>query len=193
MSVHALITLVLASFSADTLLHLLALTAYNRTGLPAPVATLSLFTTPLTHTLARGLLLTLAMGAGVTRASLGPATCRVLLACLLDLFVTLWDAFASAFAPARSAAIHTIPAGIANAALYGWAFAALFHTLRELEEKKQTSKLQLFLRLRMCFAGAFSWPQRTLLLSASPRCGARRGCGESSGSAKTAFGLCSSF
>ncbi|KAK8833163.1 hypothetical protein WA577_002777 [Blastocystis sp. JDR] len=153
MSVHALITLVLVSFSADTLLHLLALTAYNRTGLPAPVATLSLLTTTLTHTLARGLLLTLAMGAGVTRASLGPATCRVLLACLLDLFVTLWDAFASAFAPARSAAIHTIPAGIANAALYGWAFAALFRTLRELEEKKQTSKLQLFLRLRNVLCG----------------------------------------
>ena len=153
MSVHALITLVLVSFSADTLLHLLALTAYNRTGLPAPVATLSLLTTPLTHTLARGLLLTLAMGAGVTRASLGPATCRVLLACLLDLFVTLWDAFASAFAPARSAAIHTIPAGVANAALYGWAFAALFRTLRELEEKKQTSKLQLFLRLRNVLCG----------------------------------------
>ena len=93
------------------------------------------------------------MGAGVTRASLGPATCRVLLACLLDFFITLWDAFASAFAPAGSAAIHTIPAGIANAALYGWAFAALFRTLRELEEKKQTSKRQLFLRLRNVLCG----------------------------------------
>ncbi|KAM7453215.1 hypothetical protein BLSTO_06042, partial [Blastocystis sp. subtype 1] len=71
----------------------------------------------------------------------------------LDLFVTLWDALASAFAPARSAAIHTIPAGVANAALYGWAFAALFRTLRELEEKKQTSKLQLFLRLRNVLCG----------------------------------------
>ena len=157
MSIHALITLTLACFLADTLLRFKTLTAYNLNGVLPPISTLSLLITTLSHTMARGLLLVLSMGAGVTCPSLGcatcRATCRVLLVCLLNFLVTLWDTFASTFAPASPAAIHAIPAGISNSVLYAWAFTALLNTLSELEEKNQTSKLQLFLRLRNVFCG----------------------------------------
>ena len=75
MSVHVMITVVVGTFLFDTVIRLLMLSNFNHEGVyDRKITMFSLFITSATHTVARCLIIMVAMGLGVSKASLGNAS-----------------------------------------------------------------------------------------------------------------------
>lgn len=89
---------------------------------------------------------------GVTRATLGSDTLSVLFLGLLYFAASLWDGFSTAFSPSMESSTFQIALiSMLDASVYYYILYSLLGTIHELEAMKQTSKLEVFLRLRGLF------------------------------------------
>lgn len=62
---------------------------------------------------------------------------------------SLWDSISTTFATSSEVNMwRIIPASLVDSVIYFWILQSLLDTIQELEDKKQTSKLEVFLSLR---------------------------------------------
>ena len=62
---------------------------------------------------------------------------------------SFWDALSNTFATTSEPNMwRIIPASLVDSFIYFWILKALLETLQDLEDRKQTSKLKVFLKLR---------------------------------------------
>ena len=150
MSVHKMISLALSIFWVDTLIRLINIKSYNIHGTYiTSITIISLIISAVTRAVARYLTIMVAMGSGVSRASLGKATWRILAVCAVYFGFTLWDSIATTFSTSTAINYYrVIPASIVDSVIYFWILQALLETIQELEDKKQSSKLEVFSHLR---------------------------------------------
>ena len=150
MSVHIMITVVLAIFLFDVILRLASLLYYNSEGEYNKFLTMtSLVITSATHAVARCLTVMVAMGLGVSKASLSGSFFKIVLMGVVYFFFSLWDAVATTFnTDSKMNLFRIIPASILDSLIYFWILQSLLDTIQELEDKKQTGKLDVFLSLR---------------------------------------------
>lgn len=154
MSIHVLITVVLLVFTLSSILTVCNLTLLNNEGVYQPlVSTLTILVTSLSYTLLRCLLLLISKGLGISVASLGSSFWGVLFLCI-GYFL---NSIAYEFTNNQTIVIHEgkrynnifmIPAIVLDVILYLWIIKSLFSTIDDLREKKQTSKLEVFITLR---------------------------------------------
>ena len=89
---------------------------------------------------------------GVTRATLGSDMLSILFLGLVYFGVSLWDGFSTAFSSATgSPSFQIVFISLLDACVYYYILHSLLETIRELEAMKQTSKLEVFVRLRGLF------------------------------------------
>lgn len=150
MSVHIMITVVLAIFLFDVILRLASLTYYNSEGEYNKMLTMiSLVTTSSTHAVARCLTVMVAMGLGVSKASLAGSLFKIIIMGIVYFGFSLWDSMATTFGTNTQMNLYRIiPASILDSLIYFWILQSLLDTIQELEDKKQTGKLDVFLSLR---------------------------------------------
>ena len=159
MSIHVLISAALLLLALDALAHWAALAAYNADGSAARVGTaLTVLLDALTSALLRCLVLVIAVGCvpprrltrslGMSRATMGPLFCRVVLLTVLCFAVTLWyGAFPFLF-PGSASVWSQLPSTAVDTLVYYLFLSWLGDTMDELERRSQTSKLGVFRTLR---------------------------------------------
>lgn len=159
MSIHVLISAALLLLALDALAHWAALAAYNAEGAAARVGTaLTVLLDALTSALLRCLVLVIAVGCvpprrltrslGMSRATMGPLFCRVVLLTVLCFAVTLWyGAFPFLF-PGSASVWSQLPSTAVDTLVYYLFLSWLGDTMDELERRSQTSKLGVFRTLR---------------------------------------------
>lgn len=159
MSIHVLISAALLLLALDALAHWAALAAYNAEGAAARVGTaLTVLLDALTSALLRCLVLVIAVGCvpprrltrslGMSRATMGPLFCRVVLLTMLCFAVTLWyGAFPFLF-PGSASVWSQLPSTAVDTLVYYLFLSWLGDTMDELERRSQTSKLGVFRTLR---------------------------------------------
>ena len=159
MSIHVLISAALLLLALDALAHWAALAAYNAEGAAARVGTaLTVLLDALTSALLRCLVLVIAVGCvpprrltrslGMSRATMGPLFCRVVLRTVLCFAVTLWyGAFPFLF-PGSASVWSQLPSTAVDTLVYYLFLSWLGDTMDELERRSQTSKLGVFRTLR---------------------------------------------
>lgn len=159
MSIHVLISAALLLLALDALAHWAALAAYNADGSAARVGTaLTVLLDALTSALLRCLVLVIAVGCvpprrltrslGMSRATMGPLFCRVVLLTMLCFAVTLWyGAFPFLF-PGSASVWSQLPSTAVDTLVYYLFLSWLGDTMDELERRSQTSKLGVFRTLR---------------------------------------------
>lgn len=160
MSVHYVISIVLVAFLIDVIVKWKNLNAYNSTGTyVTSITVISLFVSAVTRAVARCLTLIIAMGfrslsrltarLGVSRASLGKTNIRVVLMGVVYFVFSFWDAVSSTFATSSDVKLwRIIPTSLIDSVFYFWILQSLLDTINNLEDQKQTSKLEVFLKLR---------------------------------------------
>lgn len=149
---------------------LVNLNVLNRTGYLLPVVNfLSILINTLSKTLARVLMIIVCLGSslprhltcslGVSRNQLGSYLWRVIAMGVIFFVVTLWDSLSSSLiSPVSISFFHIIPSSMwghplgitisVDSLFYFWILQSLMDTVQELEEKRQTSKLEVFRQLR---------------------------------------------
>ncbi|KAM7456461.1 hypothetical protein BLSTO_02781 [Blastocystis sp. subtype 1] len=149
MSIHVLISAALLLLTLDALAHWAALAAYNADGAATRVGTaLTVLLDALTSALLRCLVLVIAVGLGMSRATMGPLFCRVVLLTVLCFAVTLWyGAFPFLF-PGSASVWSQLPSTAVDTLVYYLFLSWLGDTMDELERRSQTSKLGVFRTLR---------------------------------------------
>ena len=159
MSIHVLISAALLLLALDALAHWAALAAYNADGAATRVGTaLTVLLDALTSALLRCLVLVIAVGCvppsrltrslGMSRATMGPLFCRVVLLTVLCFAVTLWyGAFPFLF-PGSASVWSQLPSTAVDTLVYYLFLSWLGDTMDELERRSQTSKLGVFRTLR---------------------------------------------
>lgn len=159
MSIHVLISAALLLLALDALAHWAALAAYNAEGAAARVGTaLTVLLDALTSALLRCLVLVIAVGCvsprrltrslGMSRATMGPLFCCVVLLTMLCFAVTLWyGAFPFLF-PGSASVWSQLPSTAVDTLVYYLFLSWLGDTMDELERRSQTSKLGVFRTLR---------------------------------------------
>lgn len=150
MSVHYVISIVLVTFLVDVVVKWRNLNAYNSTGTyVTSITVISLFVSAVTRAIARCLTLMIAMGLGISRASLGKTSIRVVLMGVIYFVFSFWDAVSSTFATSSDLKLwRIIPTSLVDSVFYFWILQSLLDTINSLEDQKQTSKLNVFLKLR---------------------------------------------
>ena len=150
MSVHVMITVVLVTFLLDVIMKLMMLTSYNANGeYPMKLTILSLCITAATHSVARCLTVMVAKGLGVSKASLAGSFWKIIVMGVVYFGFSLWDSISTTFATASQASLYRIiPASLLDSLIYFWILQSLLDTIQELEDKKQTGKLDVFISLR---------------------------------------------
>ena len=150
MSVHVMITVVLVTFLVDVIMKLMMLTSYNTNGeYPMKLTIISLCITAATHSVARCLTVMVAKGLGVSKASLAGSFWKIIAMGIVYFGFSLWDSIATTFATASQVSLYRIiPASLLDSLIYFWILQSLLDTIQELEEKKQTGKLDVFISLR---------------------------------------------
>ena len=150
MSVHIMVTTVLGTFLFDVIVRLINLYNYNEEGeYTIRLTMFSLIITSLTHTVARCLTIMIAKGLGVSKATLGNTTWKIVVVCIAYFCLSLWDSIITTFS--RSSEVNmsrVIATSIMDSLIYFWILKSLLDTIQELEDKKQTGKLDVFLSLR---------------------------------------------
>ena len=150
MSVHVMITVVLVTFLLDVIMKLMMLTSYNANGeYPMKLTILSLCITAATHSVARCLTVMVAKGLGVSKASLAGSFWKIIVMGVVYFGFSLWDSISTTFATASQVSLYRIiPASLLDSLIYFWILQSLLDTIQELEDKKQTGKLDVFISLR---------------------------------------------
>ena len=150
MSVHVMITVVVGTFLFDTVIRLLMLSNFNHEGVyDRKITMFSLFITSATHTVARCLIIMVAMGLGVSKASLGNSMWKIVAMGVVYFFFSLWDSIVSTYSTDSKVNLYRIiPASLLDSFIYFWILQSLLDTIQELEDKKQTGKLDVFISLR---------------------------------------------
>ena len=150
MSVHVMITVVVGTFLFDTVIRLLMLSNFNHEGVyDRKITMFSLFITSATRTVARGLVTTGAVGLGVAEASLGNSMWKIVAMGVVYFFFSLWDSIVSTYSTDSKVNLYRIiPASLLDSFIYFWILQSLLDTIQELEDKKQTGKLDVFISLR---------------------------------------------
>lgn len=150
MSVHVMITVVLVTFLLDVIMKLMMLTSYNANGeYPMKLTILSLCITAATHSVARCLTVMVAKGLGVSKASLAGSFWKIIVMGIVYFGFSLWDSIATTFATKSQVSLYRIiPASLLDSLIYFWILQSLLDTIQELEDKKQTGKLDVFISLR---------------------------------------------
>ena len=163
MSVHVIIFFLILFLLFDTLLRIVNLTAYNINGVYTPfISFFSVLFSTATSTLSRCLAIVLMLGyltercvigrLGVTRASLGSETWHVFIMGLIFFGVMLWDNYCRTFSGSIELSLtRGIVVSLVDGYIYYYIMKALLHTIAELESMKQTSKLELFKKLRKLY------------------------------------------
>ena len=83
---------------------------------------------------------------------MGSDTLSILFLGLVYFGVSLWDGFSNAFSSAtESSSFQIAVISLLDASVYYFILHSLLGTIRELEAMKQTSKLEVFIRLRGLF------------------------------------------
>ena len=159
MSIHVLISAALLLLALDALAHWAALAAYNADGSAARVGTaLTVLLDALTSALLRCLVLVIAVGCvpprrltrslGMSRATMGPLFCRVVLLTVLCFAVTLWHGAFPFLFPGSASVWSQLPSTAVDTLVYYLFLSWLGDTMDELERRSQTSKLGVFRTLR---------------------------------------------
>ena len=159
MSIHVLISAALLLLALDALAHWAALAAYNADGAAARVGTaLTVLLDALTSALLRCLVLVIAVGCvsprrltrslGMSRATMGPLFCRVVLLTVLCFAVTLWHGAFPFLFPGSASVWSQLPSTAVDTLVYYLFLSWLGDTMDELERRSQTSKLGVFRTLR---------------------------------------------
>ena len=159
MSIHVLISAALLLLALDALAHWAALAAYNADGAAARVGTaLTVLLDALTSALLRCLVLVIAVGCvpprrltrslGMSRATMGPLFCRVVLLTVLCFAVTLWHGAFPFLVPGSASVWSQLPSTAVDTLVYYLFLSWLGDTMDELERRSQTSKLGVFRTLR---------------------------------------------
>lgn len=150
MSVHVMITVVLIIFLFDTIVKLISLLDYNTEGTYTPGITIfSLVTTAATHTVARCLCVMVAKGLGVSTSSLTGQMWKIIAMGIIYFCFSLWDSISTTFATMTEVNLwRIIPASALDSLIYFWILQSLLDTIQDLEDKKQTGKLGVFMSLR---------------------------------------------
>lgn len=159
MSIHVLISAALLLLALDALAHWAALAAYNAEGAAARVGTaLTVLLDALTSALLRCLVLVIAVGCvsprrltrslGMSRATMGPLFCRVVLLTVLCFAVTLWHGAFPFLFPGSASVWSQLPSTAVDTLVYYLFLSWLGDTMDELERRSQTSKLGVFRTLR---------------------------------------------
>lgn len=160
MSVHIMIIAVLVVFTIDSLLKLWNINTFNKNGTYTTYITvISLVFDSVTRVVGRCLTLMVTMGyrctkrvirrLGVTCSSLGNSIWKIVGIGCVYFVLSLWDSLVSAFSTSTSVnLLHVIPASLMDSVIYFWILQSLLDTIEALEEKKQTSKLHIFIKLR---------------------------------------------
>ena len=150
---------------------LVNLNVLNRTGYLIPVVNfLSILMNTLSKTLARVLMIIVCLGSsfsgqfirslGVSKNQLDSYLWRVIAMGVIFFVVTLWDSLSSSLiSPVSISFFHIIPSSMwkhllsitisVDSLFYFWILQSLMDTVQELEEKRQTSKLEVFRQLRI--------------------------------------------
>ena len=150
MSVHVMITVVIGTFLFDTVIRLVMLSNFNHEGVyDRKITMFSLFITSATHTVARCLIIMVAMGLGVSKASLGSSMWKIVVMGVVYFIFSLWDSIVSTYSTDSKVNLYRIiPASLLDSFIYFWILQSLLDTIQELEDKKQTGKLDVFISLR---------------------------------------------
>ena len=160
MSVHGMITAVLVVFIVDSLLKLWNINTFNKKGVYTMYITIiSLVFDSITRVVGRCLTLMVTMGyrwtervirrLGVTCSSLGNTMWKIVGMGCVYFVLSLWDSLVSTFSTSTSVnLLHVIPSSLMDSVIYFWILQSLLDTIEALEEKKQTSKLHIFIKLR---------------------------------------------
>ena len=136
MSVHVMITVVVGTFLFDTVIRLLMLSNFNHEGVyDRKITMFSLFITSATHTVARCLIIMVAMGLGVSKASLGNSMWKIVAMGVVYFFFSLWDSIVSTYSTDSKVNLYRIiPASLLDSFIYFWILQSLLDTIQELEE-----------------------------------------------------------
>lgn len=160
LSVHVMISLVLVLAVGDLFLQVLTFAHFNASGdYSFPLTFMSLFASALYSTVSLCLIIAISKGffsslrlisrLGVSRATLGGEFWTILLLGILLFVFTLWDGISSTFKTAsRRNLWRIIPSAMVSITMYAWILKSLQSTIEELETRKQTGKLQVFVQLR---------------------------------------------
>lgn len=160
MNVHKMILVVLGTFFIDELLKLINITHFNKYGgYSTALAFTSVLFSVITRVVARCLTMMVVMGSllsgfvrcrlGITCSSLGNMSWKIAVAAVGYFTFSLWDSLSSTFSSSSSVSMmYLIPSALIDSFIYFSILQSLIKTIEELKEKKQTSKLEIFLKLR---------------------------------------------
>ena len=160
LSVHMMISLVLVLAVIDLFLRQLNLAHFNNSGDYSLFLTfVSLFASTLNTTVSFCLTIAIAKGSfsslslmsrlGVSRATLDGEFWKILFLGIILFIFTFWDGISSTFHPSTDWSLwRVIPSAVVSVVTYVWILTSLQNTIEELENRKQTGKLQVFIQLR---------------------------------------------
>ena len=155
-----MISLVLILAIIDVFLRQLNLAHFNDSGdYSFSLTFVSLFVSTLDTTVSLCLAIAIAKGSfsicslifrlGVSRATLDGEFCKILLLGIIFFTFTFWNSISSTFHPYTDWSLwQIIPSAIVSVVTYVWILTSLQNTIEELENRKQTGKLQVFTQLR---------------------------------------------
>ena len=154
LSIHVFISMVLFVFTCSTAMTSYKLSSLNLEGVASPILTsCANIMNSLARTLIRCLLLLISKGLGISVPSLGSSFWLVLLLCICYFFNAVGYEYSLeqpsiVFTEIPSTNLFTYTSVLIDALFYCWIIRNLFTTIDDLQKKKQTSKLQIFLTLR---------------------------------------------
>ena len=154
LSIHAMITLIMLFFTFSTFISYAHYSTLNTTGsVNSFLQVISLFTTTLSQTFLRCLLLIISMGLGISVASLGSSFWTVLLLCggyflLSVIHQSITGNITIHFDDQSSMNMMIVPLVLIDVCIYMLIVKSLFSTIEDLRKMKQTSKLEVFVTLR---------------------------------------------
>lgn len=69
--------------------------------------------------------------------------------CSIYFFFSLWDSYVTTFSSSVEVDLHrVVPAALVDSLVYFWILQSLISTIEDLSDKKQSSKVAVFIRLR---------------------------------------------
>ncbi|KAK8790976.1 hypothetical protein WA158_005607 [Blastocystis sp. Blastoise] len=150
MSIQNIVSVVLIIFAIENIFELVNLSAYNLSGeLDFTMNMAGLIVSTLTRTVSRILTLEIAMGLGISKPTIGTNAFKIYALAIVFFILAFWESYASTFSPNYEINYFRIlPASLVDAIWYFWIVLSLLDTLQELEDKKQSAKLEMFLKFR---------------------------------------------
>ena len=86
---------------------------------------------------------------GVSKASLAGSLWKIIVMGVIYFCFSLWDSISTTFSTTATVNLwRIIPASALDSIIYFWILQSLLDTIQELEDKKQTGKLDVFISLR---------------------------------------------